>query len=1790
MNREKRDTLPDILSYRAEKKADEVLYKFLKDGEKEEVPITYGELDRKARCIGSMLQNLGGENERVLLLFPPGLSYIAAFFGCLYGGSTAVPLYPPKRNRHDERLQAVLEDSGAKIALTTKDILGDLKKRFDLNPALASLKWIATDDIQDSGAPEGWVRPSLNPESIAYLQYTSGSTSTPKGVVIRHSNVMQNLEYIHRCFGLSENSKGFIWLPPYHDMGLVGGILEPLYAGFPIVLMDPVVFMQKPMRWLKAISDYKATCSGGPDFAYELCTKKVTPEQLAELDLSSWELAFNGAEPIRAETMENFAKTFASCGFRKEAFYPCYGLAEATLIVSGGDKQSLPCVREFDADSLAFDVAADPKKGQKRVNRLVGCGGSMIGDIVEIVQPESLEVCGPDRCGEIWVQGKSIAAGYWNNPIETKRCFEAYTKDGKGPFLRTGDMGFFKDGELFITGRIKDVIIIRGRNHYPQDIELTVEKCHPALHAKGCAAFSVERGGQEELIIVQEAERTLKQEETEDIYDLIRSAIANNHELRAADIVLVRSRSIPRTSSGKIRRFATRQLYLNGELMQIARSALQSEETTGHEEEEAVEIFSAELLKTMPENERRTYLEKFIRQEVSRIIRMQAVKIEPDQPLSQLGLDSLMAVELQQVVEDKFSASIPLVKILADFSLRNIAEAVYEQRQALSLTAANEFNTAGNQDGIYPVSHGQQGIWFMQGLNPKSSAYHIIGSFKVDGSFNSEAAINSFKVLIKNHQSLRTVFTMKDGQVVQKILAEGELSWTEEAASGLDHIGLEKRMLEEAHKPFDLENGPLFRVYLFHKSSSEHYLLFVIHHIISDFWSLSILTEQFGMLYAEFAEGGQGKLEMHPYSYGDFACWQKEMLAGERGEVLRKFWGDKLNGDLPVLNIPTDFKRPGLQTYEGASASIQLPAKLIRSIRDLSRSEGVTAFTVMLSAYYMLLNKYTKQDEIIVGTLVANREKDKKIFGYFVNPLALRLRIPQDLNFGEVIRAVRDCTLDAFAHQDYPFDLLVEQLRPKRDLSYSPIFQTVFSFQRTPGNQNSGMTAFTVQTEGIPFELGGLSLTPVPLPTQTAQYDLTMTAAELGNDKFVVSLEYNKALFKEETIVRMLEHYRSLIEKALENSEMPVSKITPLTEEEKTLILEKWNQTKKEYDKKATLQGLFKKQALLTPEKTAVVSDGLTLTYAELDKRTDLLAVRLKNMGVKPGDLVGICLRRSVRIVVAMLGILKAGAAYVPLDPAHPRDRLTYVLEEIGQESTPILLTEKSVMDILAPLPVKPLFLDGDETDEAPIYSMKDQDLEIVPDLAYVIYTSGSTGKPKGVEIGHKALVNFLLSMASEPGITDEDILLSVTTPSFDIAGLELFLPLITGTRVVIASNEAVLDGSVLASLIEACGATIMQATPATWRLMLEAGWTGNKGLKVLCGGEPFPVDLADTLIGCSKEVWNMYGPTETTIWSTVEKLDKKGGPVLIGHPIANTRVYVLDESGQPLPIGVPGELYIGGDGLARGYFKKEELTRERFVEDPFTAEIGSKMYRTGDLVRLHADGRLEHLGRLDSQVKIRGFRIELDEISSVLVKHEAIKQAVAACKQNSRNENFLAAYLVMEDGNTGVPDNLKDFLKQSLPEYMVPVCFTILKELPLTPNGKVDRKALPQPLMQDASESGNYVEPSAGLQKVIADKWCKALGLERVGAHDNFFDLGGHSILMSSVLNMLKEEGVGQELSIVEMFQYPTVQSLARYLEEKNSKESPREDVRRIDTLKTRQINMREQKNLRREIRRGKN
>ena len=1165
---------------------------------------------------------------------------------------------------------------------------------------------------------------------------------------------------------------------------------------------------------------------------------------------------------------------------------------------------------------------------------------------------------------------------------------------------------------------------------------------------------------------------------------------------------------------------------------------------------------SAPLSATLAQSD----IQEIIQQQTARILGMDATRLSLDTPLDTLGLDSLMAMELKNSLEKNLGAQISVASLLQGPTIASLAAEALTNLESAKTENEAPFVVAQNAPSESPLSVGQQALWFLHQLMPDELSFNVAGALRIRGELNIPALQRAFDQLVARHESLRSTFHAVNGEPIQRVHDSMNGIFRLADSSTLDDDTLRDQLARDAHASFDLEAGPVIRAALHRTRDDSHILLLAMDHIVTDFWSMTVLARELLMLYEANKNNLPIELPELPARYSDYVRWEATMLKSGRGEKLWNYWQTQLGAQLPALNLPTDRPRSPMQTYRGDSEHLFMDPELYEQLKVLAQENGATLFMTLLAAFQALLHRYSNQDEFLVGSVTAGRSHAElsNLVGYFINPIALKADFSDDPSFNDLLQRVKQTALGAFEHQDYPPALLAKRLGIQRDSSRPPLFETMFILQKAHEADVQALSPFALGLDGARMEASGLVLESIALGGEPAQFDMTMMMAEL-NDGLAAALQYNVDLFDAETIQRMLKHFDALLHEIASDPTKPVSTYSLLDDSEQQKILVEWNQTQTDYPREACVHELFEAQAKKTPDAIAIQFEDQQLTYKELNKRADEVAKVLVTNGVKPNTLVGLFVSRSVEMLVGLLGVLKAGGAYLPLDPSFPSERLAFMLED---SSASIILTLTSLLSEVPENKAKVICLDA--LDEAKGKRGKKVKAS-ADDLAYIIYTSGSTGKPKGVQIHHRAVVNFLCSMQKDLGINASDSLLAVTTLSFDIAVLELLLPLTVGAKVVIANSEVVADGALLAQSLTDSQITFMQATPASWRLLLEAGWTGKLDLKILCGGEALTNDLAEKLLQRGAQLWNVYGPTETTIWSTIYKVDSVqsgiSNTVPIGKPIANTQIYILDSNLQPAPIGVIGDLYIGGDGVSRGYLNRPELTEERFILcTPLPAGEGMgvreiRLYKTGDLARFLSDGNIEFFGRSDQQVKVRGYRIETGEIEVALMGHPSVKQAVVVAWKERSSDAALVAYVV-----SAVPENeaehvhLRDYLRTKLPEYMVPSVFVNLESLPLTPNGKVDRKALPAPSQARADLRAQYVAPRTPLEEELADVCAQVLGLsaEQVGVNDNFFDLGGHSLLGTRLVFLLREKYGLQaaDLPLRALFENPTVANLAITIE----------------------------------------
>ncbi|OYE03761.1 non-ribosomal peptide synthetase [Nostoc sp. 'Peltigera membranacea cyanobiont' 232] len=1303
--------------------------------------------------------------------------------------------------------------------------------------------------------------------------------------------------------------------------------------------------------------------------------------------------------------------------------------------------------------------------------------------------------------GELHIGGVGLTKGYFNRPELTQEKFIS-NPFNNSKLYKTGDLArYLPDGNIEYLGRIDNQVKIRGFRIELGEVEAVLSQ-HSDVQAS-CVIAREDTPGDKRLVAYVVAH----QNPTPTISELRQFLKAKLPEYMVPNVFVILE-SLPLTPSGKLDRRAlpVPDLYSDCTDKYVAP---------------------------------RTPIEELLAQIWVQVLKLELVGIYDN--FFELGGHSLLATQLVSRIRNIFKVELPLRELFARATVAELALFIEQlQQQNLQLSAPPILPRTKNTD--LPLSYAQQRLWFLDQFEPNSPSYNIPVALRLVGTLNVAALQQSLQEIIHRHEALRTNFVTVNGQPSQII--QTQTNWTvsvvecEYLPLGEQEIITQQLAQQQAIQPFDLDNEALFRATLVVLSQTEHVLLVCMHHIVSDGWSMGVFIQELAALYNAYSQGHLSPLTLLPIQYADFTIWQRDWLQGDVLQTQLSYWQQQLKDAPALLSLPTDRPRPAVQTFVGAYEKFALSVELTDRLTKLSQQQGVTLFMTLLAAYDTLLYRYTGQTDILVGSPIANRDRleTEGLIGFFVNNLVIRTNLAGNPSFSELLTRVREVALGAYAHQDLPFEMLVEALQPERDLSHTPLFQVMFVLQNTPMSQ---------------VELTGLTVTPLISEGTTAKFDLTLSMQNTATG-LVGAWEYNTDLFDATTIERMTGHFVTLLESIVTNPQQQISQLSLLTEVEQHQLLVEWNDTQVDYPLNKCIHQLFEEQVGRTPDAVAVVYENQQLTYHQLNCRANQLAHYLQSLGVKPDVLVGLCVERSLEMIVGLLGILKAGGAYLPLDPDYPQERLSFMLEDA---QVPVLLTQQQLLEKLPQHQGQVVCLDTDWQ----FISQSSQDnalaqltVGIAPvqatNLAYVIYTSGSTGKPKGVMLSHRNLCNHMFWMQATFPLTEADKVLQKTPFSFDASVWEFYAPLLVGGQLLLAQPGGHADTAYLLELIAQEQVTTVQFVPSLLQILIEQGGleTCQSLKQIFCGGEALPVALQDRVLSnLNVNLHNLYGPTEAcidaTFWTCKEEIKRQVVP--IGRAIANTQVYILDEYLQPVPIGVPGELHIAGAGLARGYLNRPELTKEKFIPNPFSDEPHSRLYKTSDSARYLPDGTIEYLGRIDNQVKIRGFRIELGEIEAALNTHPQIQQAVAIVTEDIPGNKRLVAYVVKSDESL-TTNQLRQFLKQQLPEYMIPSGFVTLDKLPLTPNGKLDRKALPTP-DGEISREHEYVAPRTAIEQILTNIWQELLLKEKVSIHDNFFEIGGDSILSIQIVSRAKNSGI--QITPKQIFQNQTISELAR-------------------------------------------
>ncbi|MBD6618564.1 amino acid adenylation domain-containing protein [Komarekiella sp. 'clone 1'] len=1629
--------------------------------------LTYKELNTKANQLGHYLRSLGVKPEELV-----GICIersLEMVIGLLAILKAGGAYIPLDPSYPKERLAYMLEDSQPSVLLTQQYLVKSLPNH--------KAKVVCIDGNWGLIADENTGNPVCNItcDHLAYVIYTSGSTGKPKGAMNTHRGICNRLMWMQDAYQLTTADSVLQKTPFSFDVS-VWEFFWPLLTGARLVVAQPEG--HRDTNYLVNLI-----------FQQQITTLHFVPSMLQVFleaegleKCQSLKRVIASGEALPAQLQKRFSNKLDA------QLHNLYGPTEAAVDVT-------------------FWQCKDCVTNQKIVPI-----GRPIANIQIYLLDKYLNPVAIGVTGEVYIGGVGVGRGYLNRPDLTAEKFipnpfqrgrgaggqggKGVTENNSERLYKTGDLArYLPNGEIEYIGRIDYQVKVRGFRVELGEIEALINQ-YPAVQETVVIVSGDSEDSKRLVAYVVPQSQTLTIAE---LRGFLESKLPS-YMIPAAFVIL---EALPLTPNGKV----DRKALPIPEFIQISSSNI--------------------ILPSTP-------IENLLAGIWAEVLGIEKVGINNN--FFELGGHSLIATRVISRIRQVFKVELALRYL---FEKPTIAGLAKEIEKALKVDSRNEPRNIERilRSQELPLSFAQQRLWFLDQLEPNNSFYNIAAAVRLEGQLNIGALEQSFNEIISRHEALRTNFQTIEGQAIAVISEAISLILPifdiSELPLNLQEAEVKKQASQEAQKPFDLKGDLLLRVKLLRLNQQEHIILLTIHHIVSDGWSIDILVRELATLYQAFCNGQPSPLPALPIQYVDFAAWQREWLQGEILKTQISYWLKQLKNAPKVLELPTDHPRPAIQTFRGSTYSFKLSNQLSCSLNKLSQQQGSTLFMTLLAAFQTLLWRYTGSEDIVVGSPIANRNRAEieGLIGFFVNTLVLRTNLAGNPNFEELLKRVREVALGAYAHQDLPFELLVEELQPQRDLSHTPLFQVMFVLQNAP------MSA---------LELPGLTLSPLESNSDSAKLDLTLYITETV-DGLLGNLEYNTDLFEESSIQRMAAHLQTLLEGIVANPQQRLSELPLLTEFERRQLMVEWNDTEVKYPQQC-IHELFEAQVEKTPDAVAVVFEEEQLTYKELNAKANQLGDYLQVLGVKAEVLVGICLERSLGMVIGLLAILKAGGVYIPLDPSYPKERLAFILEDTQAS---VLLTQTSLLQVIPQHQAEVVCLDADWHYIAQ-QSQENLLSDITPDnLAYVIYTSGSTGKPKGVQIPHSALSNFLYSMRKTPGLTQEDTLLAVTTYSFDIAALELFLPIIVGGCLVIASREVASDGTQLSVLLTNSKATVMQATPATWQLLLTAGWNGNEQLKILCGGEALPGYLANQLLHRCACLWNMYGPTETTIWSAASQVEIDSTIVPISQAIANTQLYILDQYNQLVPVGIAGELHIGGDGLAQGYFNRPDLTAEKFIPNPFEKVGGSRLYKTGDLVRYLPNGEIEYIGRIDHQVKVRGFRIELGEIEALLCQHSAVREAVVVVSKDSVDSQLIIAYLVPKIEQTLTIPELRSFLESKLPSYMLPSAFVILEALPLTPNGKVDRKALPALDLVRPEFEETFVAPQTLVEKQMAMIWMQVLGLEKIGINDNFFELGGHSLLATQVTSRINKI-FDVELPLRQIFELSTIAKIAKSIEEK--------------------------------------
>jgi amino acid adenylation domain-containing protein len=1697
----------------------------------EDRQLTYGKLNNKANRLAHYLRSLNVETESIVGVFlGKSLDLIVTVLAILKSGAAYLPLDPSYPR---DRLEFMLEDANPPVIITTSLLNEQLPRHKSQVICL---------DLQQETLTQ---QPSENPsnqtqnDSLTYIIYTSGSTGKPKGVTIEQSSLVNAYLGWEEAYHLTTATTSHLQMASFSFDVFAGDFVRALCSGSKLVLCPGDLLLESKQL-------YALICREKVDCAEFV--PAVLRNLVEYLERTNQQLGFMNVIAAGSDSwyLSEYKRIQSLCGTQTRLINS-YGVSEATIDST-----------YFEADVV--DLADD---------RLIPIGRPFPNTKIYILD-QQLQPVPIGVPGELHLGGIGLARGYLKrpdltdskfipNPFQTSRGETAKQSSNGDRLYKTGDLvRYLPDGNIEFLGRIDYQVKIRGFRVELGEIEALL-----AQHSEIRETVVIVRedvAGDKRLFayIVPTHAQTFT---IDDLRDFL-SQYLPNYMIPNGWAILD---AFPMTPNGKIDRRAL-----------LAYNPLNSVVTTetiapiANRLANSITFLTANPVDTSAISPT-TRTEEILVGIWAKVLGLDTVSIHDN--FFELGGHSLLAAKMIGYCCQSFERELSLRELFGSPTVVGLAQIIDRHQQPETKLSNYQIIPRRANPDRAKLSFVQQRLWFLHQLQPHSTEYQFKLAIRLNGVLNRAALQQSLDTIIARHETLRTNFINEDGHPIQVIQAPQSLELRlidlQDCPPTERDSQLTQRLKQEYQRPFNLAEDLILRGCLFKLAPAEHVLLLVTHHIVFDGWSIFILWQELSSLYSTFCQGLSSSLPELPIQYADFAQWQHQQLGDRELDHQLQYWKQQLAGANPLLELPTDYSRPPIQTYAGASQSFVINQDLVGSLKAIGIQDGATLFMVLLAAFKTFLYRYSGQEDIIVGTPFAgrNRAETDSLIGFFVNTLVLRTDCSGNPSFQKLLGRVRQIALSAHDNQDLPLDRLVQKLQPERSLSYNPLFQVMFVLQNAPSEQ---------------LQLPGLTLTPLAIENGTAMFDLTLTMEETEQG-LCGDWEYNTDLFDAATITRMMGHFQTLLEAIVDRPQQRVSELPLLTANQQHQLLVEWNNTSTKYPDDKCIHQLFEAQVEQNPNAIAVVFEDQQFTYRELNCRANQLAHHLQTLGVCTEVLVGLCIDRSLEMVVGILAILKAGGAYVPLDPAYPTERLADMLSD---SQVSVLLTKEQLLPRLPQPPAHVVCIDTDwgrisqESQENPISNVSPEN------LAYVIYTSGSTGKPKGVMIQHQSLVSFTQTATVEYELSASDRVLQFASISFDAAAEEIYPCLISGGTLVLRTDEMLSD---LQTFLQKCRdwkLTILDLPTAYWHQLTSelaiADLVLPESLRlVIIGGEralPERVQTWQKVVGTHPQLVNTYGPTEATIVATMYKLlastpeDSALPEVPIGRTLRHVQAYLLDKYLNLTPVGVPGELHIGGVSLARGYLNRPDLTAEKFIPNPFSDEPGTRLYKTGDLVRYLPDGNIEFLGRTDHQVKIRGFRIEIGEIEAVLAQHPAVRETVAIVTEDHLGDQRLLAYVIPHSDRVPAATELRSFLKEKLPDYMLPSAFVTLDAIPLTPNGKVDRRALPAPDWEQPDLAEIFVAPRTPVEEALSDIWSQVLGVKQIGIKDNFFDLGGHSLLAIRLVAEI-EKNLNLKIPLAALFELTTVAQMASFFQHNNSSAGSSHKNLMLDSIMSKQL-----------------